>query len=160
MPVQSYAPPIALLSPPLLELYPSPGSFLSCHCHRLVLILFETLAHIRITSDADFPMNPISKVVFPAPPPTFNRLSSQQRALLMRKAKKIEQVLGIPPRLVDVCHKETGMSNKLTHMAYINLIGICRSSSHLRNVRYSNFPLCSKLSIVTPFDPLLVNRIK
>ncbi|CAA7270412.1 unnamed protein product [Cyclocybe aegerita] len=41
------------------------------------------------------------KVVFPAPPPTTNDLTAQQRALLVRKTKKIEQLLGSTPFLVD-----------------------------------------------------------
>ncbi|KAJ3511248.1 hypothetical protein NLJ89_g4206 [Agrocybe chaxingu] len=42
-----------------------------------------------------------TKVVFPAPPPTTNDLTAQQRALLVRKTKKIEQLLGSTPFLVD-----------------------------------------------------------
>jgi len=41
------------------------------------------------------------KVVFPIPPPTTNDLSSHQRTLLLRKAKKLEQIFGATPRLVD-----------------------------------------------------------
>jgi len=42
-----------------------------------------------------------TKVVFPAPPPTTNELTPQQRAQLIRQAKKIEQLLGSTPYLVD-----------------------------------------------------------
>ncbi|KJA22569.1 hypothetical protein HYPSUDRAFT_87395 [Hypholoma sublateritium FD-334 SS-4] len=39
--------------------------------------------------------------VFPAPPPTNNDLTSLQRTQLVRKARKIEQLLGITPHLVE-----------------------------------------------------------
>ncbi|KAF8810565.1 hypothetical protein BYT27DRAFT_7091459 [Phlegmacium glaucopus] len=46
-------------------------------------------------------MSSITKVVFPIPPPTTNDLSAHQRAQLLRKAKKLEQIFGATPRLVD-----------------------------------------------------------
>ncbi len=39
--------------------------------------------------------------VFPVPPPTNNDLTLLQRTRLLRKAKKIEQLLGITPHLVE-----------------------------------------------------------
>ena len=49
-----------------------------------------------------------TKVVFPAPPPTTNELTPQQRAQLIRQAKKIEQLLGSTPYLVDTSVVSTG----------------------------------------------------
>ncbi|PPQ79451.1 hypothetical protein CVT25_002613 [Psilocybe cyanescens] len=46
-------------------------------------------------------MLPEFKVVFPAPPPTTNELTAQQRTHLVRKTRKIEQLLGTTPRLLD-----------------------------------------------------------
>lgn len=54
-------------------------------------------------------MEPIVKVVYPTPPPTTNNLSKKQRSLLLRKAKKIEQILGYPPHLLDTLHISDGM---------------------------------------------------
>ncbi|KAG5716038.1 hypothetical protein E4T56_gene18729 [Termitomyces sp. T112] len=44
---------------------------------------------------------PPKAVVFPAPPPTTNALSSAERARLLRSSKKIARVLGVTPRFVD-----------------------------------------------------------
>lgn len=46
-------------------------------------------------------MSLVTKVVFPIPPPTTNNLSSHQRTQLLRKAKKLEQIFGVTPRLLD-----------------------------------------------------------
>jgi len=50
-----------------------------------------------------------TKVVFPAPPLTTNKLTAQQRTQLVRKARKIEQLLGSTPRLVDTSVRTLGM---------------------------------------------------
>ncbi|KAF5313716.1 hypothetical protein D9611_010216 [Ephemerocybe angulata] len=42
-----------------------------------------------------------TKVLFPAPPPTTNALTNQQRNQLLRKTKKLEQLLGATPHLLD-----------------------------------------------------------
>ncbi|EAU86664.1 hypothetical protein CC1G_07322 [Coprinopsis cinerea okayama7 len=46
-------------------------------------------------------MSSQTKVVFPPPPPTTNSLTAQQRSQLLRKTKKIEQILGAAPHLLD-----------------------------------------------------------
>lgn len=43
----------------------------------------------------------MSPVLFPPPPPTSNTLSSQQRAALVRSSKKLSNVLGHVPRVLD-----------------------------------------------------------
>jgi hypothetical protein len=48
------------------------------------------------------------KVVFPPPPPTTNALSTQQRNQLLRKTKKLEQILGTAPHLIDASMSEPG----------------------------------------------------
>ncbi|KAF9477226.1 hypothetical protein BDN70DRAFT_995113 [Pholiota conissans] len=45
--------------------------------------------------------------LFPVPPPTNNDLTSLQRAQLLRKAKKIEQLLGATPHLVDTSYSQS-----------------------------------------------------
>ncbi|PPQ73994.1 hypothetical protein CVT24_012483 [Panaeolus cyanescens] len=42
-----------------------------------------------------------AKVVFPTPPPTTNALTPQQRIQLVRKTRKIEQIFGTTPYLLD-----------------------------------------------------------
>ncbi|KAH9476294.1 hypothetical protein JR316_0011868 [Psilocybe cubensis] len=44
---------------------------------------------------------PEFKIVFPPPPPTTNELTAHQRTQLVRKTRKIEQLLGTTPRLLD-----------------------------------------------------------
>ncbi|KAF8960824.1 hypothetical protein BDZ97DRAFT_1905782 [Flammula alnicola] len=51
---------------------------------------------------------PTMKVVFPAPPPTTNELTPLQRTQLVRKTKKIEQLLGTTPHLIDMSIKPPG----------------------------------------------------
>ncbi|KAG6830786.1 hypothetical protein H0H87_007039 [Tephrocybe sp. NHM501043] len=53
--------------------------------------------------DCDFDYNYArpKAVVFPAPPPTTNALSRDQRARLVRSSKKIARVLGATPHFVD-----------------------------------------------------------
>lgn len=46
-------------------------------------------------------MTMATKVIFSAPPLTTNKLTAQQRTQLVRKARKIEQLLGLTPRLID-----------------------------------------------------------
>ncbi|KDR79368.1 hypothetical protein GALMADRAFT_1236393 [Galerina marginata CBS 339.88] len=58
-------------------------------------------------------MNTQTKIVFPPPPPTFNELSAQQRAQLVRKTRKIEQLLGTAPRLVD-----TSLQSSPIHLTF------------------------------------------
>ncbi|KAI5834005.1 hypothetical protein K523DRAFT_294761 [Schizophyllum commune Tattone D] len=41
------------------------------------------------------------KVVFPAPPPTSNVLTTRQRAQLVRTTKKLGRILGVAPRVLD-----------------------------------------------------------
>ncbi|KAG5352631.1 hypothetical protein C0989_001356 [Termitomyces sp. Mn162] len=50
---------------------------------------------------------PPKAVVFPAPPPTTNALSSAERARLLRSSKKIARVLGVTPRFVDSQFEDT-----------------------------------------------------
>ncbi|KAF9556876.1 hypothetical protein CPC08DRAFT_710862 [Agrocybe pediades] len=52
-------------------------------------------------------MIPEMKVVYPAPPPTTNELTPQQRAQLVRRARKIEQILGATPQLIDTTIRST-----------------------------------------------------
>ncbi|KIM38595.1 hypothetical protein M413DRAFT_447799 [Hebeloma cylindrosporum] len=52
-----------------------------------------------------------TKVVFPAPPLTTNKLTAQQRTHLVRKARKIEQLLGSTPRLIDTSVRTLGPIN-------------------------------------------------
>ncbi|KAK0475760.1 hypothetical protein IW261DRAFT_1492732 [Armillaria novae-zelandiae] len=47
------------------------------------------------------PMFATTKIVFPAPPPTTNCLSSVERSRLLRKTKKLERVLGSAPHFID-----------------------------------------------------------
>jgi len=51
----------------------------------------------------------MAKVVYPIPPPTTNNLTTKQRSLLLRKAKKIEQILGYPPHLIDSLYNPDGV---------------------------------------------------
>jgi len=50
--------------------------------------------------------SPTKAVVFPLPPPTTNTLTVQQRNQLLRKTKKLEQLLGAAPHLVDTSISE------------------------------------------------------
>ncbi|PFH49713.1 hypothetical protein AMATHDRAFT_62559 [Amanita thiersii Skay4041] len=47
-------------------------------------------------------MTLIEKVYFPPPPPTTNTLTPRQRAHLRRSTKKLTQILGVTPHLVDM----------------------------------------------------------
>lgn len=53
-------------------------------------------------------VNAPMKVVFPPPPPTTNALTTQQRNELLRKTKKLEQLLGAAPHLIDTSISEPG----------------------------------------------------
>ncbi|TFK19005.1 hypothetical protein FA15DRAFT_674828 [Coprinopsis marcescibilis] len=48
-----------------------------------------------------------TKILFPPPPPTTNSLTTQQRTQLVRKAKKLEQILGAAPHLLDISSSDT-----------------------------------------------------
>ncbi|RDB16451.1 hypothetical protein Hypma_002831 [Hypsizygus marmoreus] len=47
-----------------------------------------------------------AKIVFPAPPPTRNSLTAQQRMQLMRSTKKLGRILGTTPHLIDTTHAD------------------------------------------------------
>ncbi|KAJ7584244.1 hypothetical protein C8J56DRAFT_953035 [Mycena floridula] len=47
-------------------------------------------------------MSTSTKIVFPAPPPTTNSLTSTQRAQLLRTTKKLERLLGTAPHVLDL----------------------------------------------------------
>ncbi|KAF8154456.1 hypothetical protein B0H34DRAFT_523979 [Crassisporium funariophilum] len=55
------------------------------------------------------------KVVFPAPPPTTNELTASQRTQLVRKTKKIEQIFGTTPHLVEAGLEAASFHISLTH---------------------------------------------
>jgi hypothetical protein len=63
---------------------------------------------LKSNSPQDFLMTMATKVVFFAPPLTTNKLTAQQRTQLVRKARKIEQLLGSTPRLVDTSVRTLG----------------------------------------------------
>lgn len=67
------------------------------HTYGLTFTILP-LPHLRILW---LTMPTHAKIVFPAPPPTFNSLTSTQRAQLLRSTKKLERLLGTAPRLLD-----------------------------------------------------------